>query len=100
MTTATGPDNLGCFQYEPSEVEGSGSGSGSGAGPECNSCMTPNSDAVQTICEQPRDLMEKVANLLKVVPEKSVPVMIYQNRNRTSTARKRNSVVALIPLFF
>jgi hypothetical protein len=58
--------------------------------------MTPNSDAVQTICEQPRDLMEKVANLLKVVPEKSVPVMIYQNRNRTSTARKRNSVVALI----
>lgn len=32
--------------------------------------MTPNSDAVQTICEQPRDLMEKVANLLKAVLEK------------------------------
>lgn len=62
--------------------------------------MIPNSDAVQTICEQPRDLMEKVANLLKVGLdsglEKSVPVMMYQKRNRTSTARKRNSVVALI----
>ena len=34
MTSATGPDNEGCFQCES---DGSGSGDGSGAG-ECNSC--------------------------------------------------------------
>ena len=55
-----------------------------------------NSAVAQTICEQLRDLMAKAANPLKADLEKSVPVMLCQQRNRASTVRKRNSVVALI----